>query len=83
MYETPSETEFAPALAKNVFIPNTFVDISEYFKEKLNIMGLYDTEIMPALLPRSKYVIRDLAAYRGSRIGVQYAEAFMLIYNKI
>lgn len=83
MYETLSETEFAPALAENAFMPNTFVDISDYFEEKLNIMGLYDTEIMPAPLPRSKYAIRALAAYRGSRIGVQYAEAFMLIYNKI
>ncbi len=82
MYETLSETEFAPALAENAFIPNTFIDISNYFEEKLKIMKLYDTEIMPIPLPRSEYAIRALAAYRGSRIGVQYAEAFMMIYNK-
>lgn len=76
MYETLSETEFAPALAENAFIPNVFVDISDYLEDKLKIMELYDTEIMPDPLPRSKYAIRALAAYRGSRIGVQYAEVF-------
>jgi len=76
MYETLSETEFAPALAENAFIPNVFVDISDYLEDKIKIMELYDTEIMPDPLPRSKYAIRALAAYRGSRIGVQYAEAF-------
>lgn len=76
MYETLSETEFTPALAENAFIPNVFVDISDYLEEKLNIMELYNTEIMPDPLPRSKYSIKALAAYRGSRIGVQYAEAF-------
>jgi LmbE family N-acetylglucosaminyl deacetylase len=76
MYETLSETEFAPALAENAFIPNVFVDISDYLEDKIKIMELYDTEVMPDPLPRSKYAIRALAAYRGSRIGVQYAEAF-------
>ena len=76
MYETLSESEFAPALAENAFIPNVFVDIADYLEDKLKIMELYDTEIMPDPLPRSKYAIRALAAYRGSRICVQYAEAF-------
>ncbi len=76
MYETLSETEFTPALSENAFIPNVFIDISDYLEEKLKIMELYNTEIMPDPLPRSKYSIKALAAYRGSRIGVQYAEAF-------
>jgi len=45
-------------------------------EDKIKIMELYNTEVMPDPLPRSKYAIRALAAYRGSRIGVQYAEAF-------
>ena len=83
MYETLSETEFAPSLVENAFIPNVFVDISEYLEDKLKIMELYDTEIMPNPLPRSKYAIRALAAYRGSRIGVQYAEAFQSLLEII
>lgn len=83
MYETLSETEFAPALAENAFIPNTFVDISGYMDAKLRIMHMYDTEMMPDPMPRSVHAIKGLAAYRGSRIGVRYAEAFMTIFRFI
>lgn len=81
MYETLSETEFAPALVEKAFIPNTFVDISMYIEDKIRIMQIYDTEIMPDPMPRSVHAIRALAAYRGSRIGVNYAEAFMNIFE--
>ena len=81
MYETLSETEFAPALSDRAFVPNTFVDISDYIEEKIRIMQLYDTEIMPDPLPRSIHAIRGLAAYRGSRISVKYAEAFQSLYR--
>lgn len=83
MYETLSETEFAPALPEKAFIPNSFVDISKHIDEKLEIMQLYDTELMPDPYPRSIYAIRGLAAFRGSRIGVMYAEAFQLLYQTI
>lgn len=33
MYETLSETEFAPSLPENVFLQNVFVDISDYFEK--------------------------------------------------
>lgn len=82
MYETLSETEFAPALAENAFIPNTFVDITDYIDKKIEIMKLYDTEIMPDPLPRSVHAIKGLAAFRGSRIGVRFAEAFMCIFQR-
>jgi LmbE family N-acetylglucosaminyl deacetylase len=82
MYETLSETEFAPALAENAFIPNTFVDITDYIDKKIEIMKLYDTEIMPDPLPRSAHAIKGLAAFRGSRIGVMYAEAFMSLFRR-
>ncbi len=82
MYETLSETEFAPALVENAFIPNTFVDISDYIDKKIEIMKIYETEIMPDPLPRSAHAIKGLAAFRGSRIGVKYAEAFMCIFQR-
>ena len=82
MYEALSETEFAPALQSSSFIPNVYIDVTDYFEKKIEIMKLYDTEIMAEPLPRSISSIRALGRYRGSRIGVEYAEAFMLLFEK-
>jgi LmbE family N-acetylglucosaminyl deacetylase len=82
MYETLSETEFAPALGEAVFMPNVFVDITDFMQRKLEIMSIYATEVMPDNLPRSLSAINALATYRGSRIGVKFAEAFMMIFKK-
>lgn len=79
MYETLSETEFAPCLNKTVFTPNVFVDISKYFNKKMEAMKIYHQEIMKSNFPRSLRTIEALACYRGSRIGVKYAEAFQLL----
>jgi len=81
MYETLSETEFAPAVPESMFTPNTYVDITDYMARKLEIVRMYDTELMPDPMPRSEYAIKSLAGYRGSRIGVRYAEAFQSIYR--
>ncbi len=83
VYETLSETEFAPAFVENVFIPNLFIDISEFMDKKIEIMSMFESEVMPDNLPRSINAIKSLAGYRGSRIGVQYAEAFMLLFEKL
>lgn len=83
LFETLSETEFAPAIRNNSFVPNVFNDITLYMEKKLKIMQLFTTEQMPEPLPRAISTIRALGRYRGSRIGVEYAEAFMLLYEKI
>ena len=83
LFETLSETEFAPAIRNNAFVPNVFVDISLHMEKKLNIMKLFTTEQMEEPLPRSLSTIKALGRFRGSRIGVEYAEAFMLIYEKL
>lgn len=82
MYETLSETEFAPALMDNAFIPNVFMDITDFMDKKLEIMGVYESELMPDNLPRSYSAIKALASHRGSRIGVKYAEAFVLLFEQ-
>ncbi|CAN5165469.1 PIG-L family deacetylase [soil metagenome] len=79
MYECISETEFAPALPERVFIPNYFIDISEYMDEKLEIMKIYASELGEHPFPRSIENIRSLAHFRGAAVGVKYAEAFQLI----
>lgn len=77
--EVPSETEAAPQLPKNAFLPTVFTDVSTTFKRKEEIMALYKTEIQLEPLPRSPSAIRALARHRGATIGVEFAEAFMLI----
>lgn len=79
MYETISETEFAPALQENVFIPNYFVDISEFIDKKIEIMRIYKSELKEHPFPRSERNIRALATFRGAQCGVDSAEAFMIL----
>lgn len=81
-FEALSETEFAVASPNNTFIPNVFVDITDYIEKKLEIMSMYDTEVMEEPFPRSLSSIKALARVRGSRAGVMYAEAFQLLYER-
>lgn len=79
MYECISETEFAPSLPEKVFMPNYFVDISEFFEEKIEILNIYSSEMGLHPFPRSNRNIEALATYRGASVGVEYAEAFQLL----
>jgi len=79
MYECISETEFAPALAEKAFLPNYFVDITEYIDKKNEIMEVFESEIAEHPFPRSLENIKALAHFRGASVGVKYAEAFQLI----
>ena len=81
MYECISETEFAPQLHEKVFIPNHYVDITDYIDNKLEIMKIYKSEISEHPFPRSIKNIKALSTYRGATIGTQYAEAFQLILS--
>ena len=79
MYECISETEFAPSLPEKVFIPNYFVDITDFMEEKLDIMKIYESELGQHPFPRSLKNIEALAINRGASAGVEYAESFQLI----
>ncbi len=79
MYECISETEFAPQFADTMFIPNYFVDISDFLDEKLALMKVYASELGDHPFPRSLRNIEALAVFRGATAGVRYAEAFQLI----
>ena len=79
MYECISETEFAPGLPERVFMANYFVDITDFFKEKLSVMQIYESELGEHPFPRSLKNIEALAIFRGASVGVEYAEAFQLI----
>ena len=79
MYECISETEFAPGLPERVFMANYFVDITDFFKEKLSVMQIYESELGEHPFPRSLKNIEALAIFRGASVGVEYAEAFQPI----
>lgn len=80
-YETPSETEFNYK-DENLFSPNTYIDISIYLEEKLEIMSIYKSEISDFPFPRSIESIKALAKWRGSNVGYDAAEAFKLLFHR-
>ena len=79
MFETVSETEFAPAFQENAFLPNYFVDITEHIEKKIDLMRVYASEMKAHPFPRSDKNLRALATFRGAQCGVEYAEAFMVL----
>ena len=78
-YETLSETEWAAPFGSDVFIPNTFEDIKDHLKCKLEAMKLYKSQLKEFPHSRSIESIRNLSSFRGASIGVEAAEAFALI----
>ena len=78
-YETLSETGWNIPNIQNDFIPNVFIDISNYLNHKLEIMGIYKSQISDYPSTRSLKTIESLAMYRGSLMNIFAAEAFMLV----
>ncbi len=79
MCEVISETDFSPALLENAFVPNHFVDITETMSKKMQILGLYESELLPYPQTRNIDTMKALNRYRGSLINSEYAEAFMIL----
>jgi LmbE family N-acetylglucosaminyl deacetylase len=78
-FETLSSTEAAPPLPSRAFIPNVYADITPNIERKIEIMAMFASECQPDPLPRGPSAIRALARFRGATVGVEYAEAFMLV----
>lgn len=78
-FEVPSSTEWSSPDAKNYFIPNVFVDISETFNKKIEALKVYQGEVREYPHPRSPEALRAIALRWGSTVGCQAAEAFELI----
>tara|TARA_B100000242_G_scaffold117764_1_gene82316 strand:- start:9339 stop:9989 length:651 start_codon:yes stop_codon:yes gene_type:complete len=79
MMEIISETDFSPNLPENCFIPNVFVDITNFYKQKINILKIFKSEILEKPFTRSISTMEAYNRYRGSQINVEYAESFMLV----
>jgi len=81
-YETISETDFGLDISRQ-FIPNVFVDISNFLDDKIKAIEIYSSEMGVFPFPRSKISIESLASYRGSSSGFKAAEAFQLLRERI
>ena len=79
--EILSETD--QALQENGFVPNVFVDVTDYIDKKIEIMKVYESEITAPPFPRNAEAIKGLAAYRGATAYYNYAEAFYMIKGRI
>lgn len=78
-YEVLSSTDAMPANPARAFVPAVFTDVSEFLEKKLEIMAMFESELQQSPLPRALDGLRALARFRGATIGVEYAEAFMLV----
>ncbi len=81
--EVLSESNFGLYSSQESFFPNTFVNISRFLEKKVEIMSVYENEILKHPFPRSEDAIRALAILRGSESGVHCAEAFYSIKTLI
>lgn len=76
-FEVLSSTEWSTP-GKNPFIPNYFVNITEYINSKLEAIKCYQLEMRQKPHARSIENINSLAIHRGCTVGCEYAEAFVL-----
>lgn len=77
-FEVMSSTEWSSAgLAP--FLPNYFVDISAHIEVKMQALDAYELEMRVPPHSRSIEHLRCLANHRGYCVGVDAAEAFMVM----
>lgn len=75
-FEVMSSTEWAtPTL--DPFLPNHYVEVSDYLKTKLEAIKAYQFEIRTEPHSRSIEHLEFLARHRGHAVGVMAAEAFI------
>ena len=77
-FEIPSSTEWALGTFGN-FNPNYFVNISNFFKNKMELLKIYHYELRPFPHPRSKESIEAQARLSGTQCGFRNSERFEVI----
>ena len=79
MYETVSETFWNAPGAEPTFTPVWHVDVTDHMITKLEAMQYYASQLQPKPGPRSLHALRSLAGFRGSQVGMAFAEAFQVV----
>ncbi|MGI6324670.1 MAG: PIG-L deacetylase family protein [Bacilli bacterium] len=68
----------------NSFRPNYFIEVGEEgINAKLKAIEIYKGVMRDYPHPRSVETIKALATYRGSQAGLNYAEAFECVFNRV
>lgn len=77
-FEVMSSTEWSSP-NQTPFIPNYYVDISKYLDKKIAALHAYQLEMRDYPHSRSIEHLSALAQHRGNCVGVEAAEAFMVM----
>ncbi len=80
-FEVPSATEWQSPDDRRPFVPNWFEDITDTLPMKMKALEAYQSEMRPWPHARSIKALEHLARWRGASMGVEAAEAFMLVRN--
>ena len=78
-YEVQSETHWNFPYVEAGFLPNHWVDITDYLDQKIAALEFYKSQVRDAPDARSIDAIRSLAVWRGSLQGMQAAECFVTV----
>jgi N-acetylglucosamine malate deacetylase 1 len=78
-FETQSSTEWQSPINKQAFVPNWFEDISSTLEIKIKALHAYKSEMRAFPHSRSIEALESLAKWRGSIVGKNAAETFMLM----
>jgi len=82
-FEVPSATNWGSLTMGSPFTPNWFEDITKTLEFKIKALEAYNSEMRKWPHARSIESLISLAKYRGSLVGVESAEAFILHRNII
>lgn len=78
-FETVSSTEWASPASLMPFVPNFYVDIDAFWPQKKAALEAYKHEMRAWPHARSISAVEHLGRWRGASVGMEMAEAFMLV----
>jgi len=82
-FEIPSSTDWQTPNMNTIFSPNYYVNISGTLHQKLKALKSYSSEMNPWPHTRSIEAVEHLAHWRGSSMGLEAAEAFIIVRDII
>ena len=78
-FEVPSSTDQVSATNEWPFLPNYYVNVKDTLEAKIEAMACYFIESKPFPHPRSPEGLRVYAKKRGMEVGMEAAEAFIVL----
>lgn len=79
LFSVPSSTEWNSFFVNTVFIPNYYVDITEYTEMKCEALLCYKTELRDYPHLRSIKYVSEKDNIEGLKVGCESAESFIIV----